>query len=129
MKVQKKGLICIKDILESLESGVEIKAIIDKHYDEYSYIGVRIQEMPEDVGTTMTHLSHIWDNEEDTGNLLGGVCAVDIEQMEQISELDRESGYFGTYAVILGTDYATYGEDAAEIIMRDPEVLGCIKAE
>jgi len=55
-----------------------------------------------------------WEGEEDTGDLLDGVCAVDVEQMERISELDRESGYFGTYAIILGANYATYGDDAAE---------------
>lgn len=125
MKVRIEGMICIEDILES----TEIKAIIDKHYEDYDYIGVRIQETPEDVGTTITHLSHVWEGEEDTGDLLDGVCAVDVEQMERISELDRESGYFGTYAIILGANYATYGDDAAEIVMRDPEVLGCIKAD
>lgn len=124
MKAKIRGLICIDDILKSEEA----MAIIAKYYDDYDYIGVRVQETPEDIGTTMTHISHDWDSEEDTGDLLDGVCAIDAEQMRRVSELERETGYFGTYALVMGADYATYGEDAAEIIMRDPVVLGCVKA-
>jgi hypothetical protein len=85
----------------------------------WGYIGVRVQEEPFELGG-IDHLSHIWDNGDDTEEELDGICAIHIDHLEVAPE------YFGEHVAIIVSDRATYGEDAGEIIMQGAEVAAII---
>lgn len=85
---------------------------------EYEYIGVRVQEQEFELGE-IDHVSHIWDNNNDTGVELDGIC---------VCELDRlgANDYFGDHVAIICGYRASFGEDDGELIIRDPEVVSVI---
>lgn len=125
IKVKIKGLVSISDILNDAEINT-----LAAGCDKYAYIGIRIQETPEQIGSTLTHVSHVWDDEDDTGELLPGVCALDYSEMLNLPPLEKEfGGYPGEYVLILGSQHATAGGDPAEIIMRHPVVLECVETK
>lgn len=115
-------LIRIRDI-QNIDN---IQDIIAQHAGDYEYVGIRIQEMPSEVGKELTHNSHVWDDGEDTGEEIDGVCAIDPKQIQYLSRMEINMGYFGEYILIIGSDYAQHGADPAEIIMKKPTVLACI---
>lgn len=91
------------------------QAAEELHYD-YERVGIRVQEVPFELGE-MTHCSHVWDDGEDTGVELSGVCVLDSGRAELF---DR---YFGDHiAIIAGNEYE-YGEDDGEIILKDAVVI------
>lgn len=85
---------------------------------DYEFIGIRVQEQPFELGSIL-HLSHVWDNGEDTGVELGGICVCRLDR------LGREQ-YFGNHAAIICGNEAEYGEDDGELIIRDAEVVKVI---
>lgn len=97
-----------------------IKSIVDEmELDyEYEYIGVRVQEQEFSLGK-MDHVSHVWDNGNDTGIELDGVC------VSKISSLGTNE-YWGKHAAIVCGYSAEYGEDDGELIIRDAEVVAVI---
>lgn len=82
--------------------------------ERYGYIGIRVQEEEFELGE-MTHVSHVWDDGDDTGEELSGVCATRI----QSSVFPQ---YFGNHVAIVCGDRAEYGEDDGEIIIEDATV-------
>jgi hypothetical protein len=114
--------------LRDIKNNETVNKIAEKYIDEYEHIGIRIQEMPSEVGKELTHNSHIWDDGNDTGEELDGVCALEWEQFNRLDMFALATGYAGPYVLILGTySNVEYGNDPAEIIMRSPVVLACIK--
>ena len=97
-----------------------------KKYDGYEYIGIRVQDLLEIVGTEMEHRSRVWEDGLYTCEELNGVCAVNARADYA---KNNSTGYFGEYMIVLGSFHASWGEDVGEIIMEDPEVLECIKRE
>lgn len=93
-----------------------VKELASDPYREYEYIGIRVQEVPFEVGE-MSHLSHIWDDGEDTGVELSGICALSGEYAH------RASSYYGDHIAIVAGNSAEYGEDIGEIIISDAVVL------
>lgn len=88
-------------------------------------LGIRVQISSEtptpDVGDTLRHRSHVWDDDEDTEEELRGVCAVDARKLDIVWK------YYGDDLLLLrGWDW-THGEDEGEIIIRDPVVVGVFK--
>lgn len=83
---------------------------------EYEYIGIRVQEVPFELGK-MDHVSHIWDDGNDTGEEIDGVCVINFDQAE------LAKNYFGDHIAIIGGNNREWGEDAGEIIISDPVVL------
>ena len=81
---------------------------------KYGYIGIRVQEEPFELGE-MDHISHIWDNGDDTGIELDGVCATDINSV-------MAPEYYGEHIAIICGNHAEVGEDVGEIIIRDAVV-------
>lgn len=96
---------------------------IDEIGAEYSFIGVRVQEEAYglNVGDVVTHNSHIWDDGDDTGVELDGISAMSIDRLNAI-----RCEYYGSTVIILGSDYAEYGEDIGEIVMQDAQVLAIV---
>lgn len=85
---------------------------------DYAKIGIRVQDVPFELGP-MSHLSHIWENNNDTGEELDGVCAQDINTIGTC----ENDYYFGDYIAIIAGNTYTYGQDAGEIIIEDAEVV------
>lgn len=96
---------------------------IDDLTDAYGFIGIRVQEETYGltVGDTVAHNSKVWVDGDETDEELDGVSAMNINALDAV-----QGYYFGACVLILGSNYAGYGEDAGEIIMRDAKVLAII---
>lgn len=97
-----------------------IKGIVDEMdlTYEYEYVGVRVQSQEFSLGK-MEHVSHVWDNGNDTGIELDGVC------VSRISSLGANE-YWGEHVAIVCGYSAGYGEDDGELVVRDAEVVAVI---
>lgn len=84
----------------------------------YEFVGVRVQEQEFELGT-IEHLSHVWDNGDDTGVELDGICVCSLDRM-------GVNNYFGDHVAIICGNEAEYGEDDGELIIRDAEVVKVI---
>jgi len=101
-----------KTILERKEE------IIDKYYwdEDYSFIGIRVQETPFELGT-INHKSLVWEDGNETDEELEGICVVDIKYFKSCSS------YYGQYVAIICGNNAEIGEDAGELIIQDAVVV------
>lgn len=88
----------------------------------YAAAGVRVQDVPFAIGP-MSHKSHVWDDGDDTGEELPGVCAM---RWDRIREAQQNGYYFGDYAAVIAGDSYEYGEDSGEIIIHDPVVIAIL---
>lgn len=105
----------------------ELKEMIDNNdWDiEYGKFGIRIQELPFELGP-MDHNSRVWVDGEETDEELDGVCAIDLNAPEAAESL-KGNGYFGSYIALIASNSYEYGFDAGEVILKDAEVLYIIK--
>lgn len=102
----------------------EIRAIKDTADEmglswDYEFVGVRVQEEGFDFGE-IDHLSHVWDNGDDTGVELDGICACKLDRL-------GVNRYYGDHAAIICGNDAEYGEDDGEIIIRDAVVVKILR--
>lgn len=96
------------------------KGIAEELSWDYGKIGIRVQEVPFELGE-MSHRSHVWVDGDETDEELDGVCAQDVDTIDSYHHM-----YYGDYiALVAGNDY-TYGEDAGEIIISDPVVVAIL---
>lgn len=90
-------------------------------YREYDYIGVRVQD-EEFAAGAIEHVSHIWVDGVDTGEEIGGICAVGAhvgaDMLRQLVET-----YDGKHVAIIGSNSMEYGEDQGEIILYNAFVI------
>lgn len=101
----------------TLEMIEKVKEMASDPYREYEYIGIRIQDdIPFKLGK-MSHNSHIWNDGDDTGEELPGICVIDGHKAHLITS------YYGNHAAIICGDHAEYGEDKGELIISDPIVI------
>lgn len=89
-------------------------------------LGIRTQEQPFELGT-LDHSSVAWDDGEETGEELDGVCATRLDAPEvrmHASDYSPLMGYyFGEHVAIVAGSLCETGQDAGEVIIRDPEVI------
>lgn len=85
---------------------------------DYEFVGVRVQDQDFELGT-IEHLSHVWDNGDDTGVELDGICVCSLDRL-------GVNNYFGDHVAIICGNEAEYGEDDGELIIRDAEVVKVI---
>ena len=85
---------------------------------DYEAVGVRVQDVPFSPGS-MSHRSHVWDNGDDTGVELDGICVCSLDRL-------GVNNYFGNHVAIICGNEAEYGEDDGELIIRDAEVVKVI---
>lgn len=105
--------------------------------NEFCYEGyaVRTQDVPFELGP-IDHVSHIWDDGEDTGEELDGLCGTHLADCDEFDrELDRalaihfglligHGGYPGGHTALIGYNgLRRLGMDEYEIIMQDSVVL------
>ena len=102
----------------------QVKKIAEEHDIGYECIAIRVQEVPFELGE-MDHVSHRWDDGDDTGEELDGVSGTKISAIKEAHA--SAAHYYGEHlAVIAGNNY-TYGEDAGEVVIADPQVIAIIK--
>ena len=94
----------------------KVKAMAADPYRDYEYIGIRTQEVPFELGE-MTHLSHIWDDGNDTGVELNGVSVL------LGAYADLATQYYGDHVAIVAGNCGEYGEDKGEIVISDATVI------
>ena len=100
----------------------EIREIMEELKWDYEMVAIRTQEEPFELGA-IDHRSHIWEDGDDTGEELDGICGT----TESGIEMHMNGTYFGGHvAMIAGKEYE-YGEDAHEVIIRDAECVRIIK--
>ena len=102
---------------EMIENIKNIAEEMDLSWD-YEFVGVRVQEQGFELGA-IEHLSHVWDNGDDTGVELDGICACKLDRL-------GVNQYFGDHVAIICGNEAECGEDDGEIIIRDAEVVKVI---
>lgn len=102
---------------EMIENIKKIAEEMDLSWD-YEFVGVRVQEQEFELGT-IEHLSHVWDNGDDTGVELDGICVCSLDRL-------GSNNYFGDHVAIICGNEAEYGEDDGELIIRDAEVVKVI---
>lgn len=102
-----------------------LKEVAEELYFDYEMIGIRVQDVPFELGE-INHLSHVWDDGEDTGEELCGICVIDYKEIESLVERQRKGfcgGYPGTHVAIIAGNYGMSGEDFGELIIEDAEVI------
>lgn len=108
-----------KELIETIRAKAEELELTD----EYEYIGIRVQEQDFRLGE-MLHTSHIWDDGEDTGEELNGVCTTNIDKLDMSARVNGE--YYGDHLAIICGNRADYGEDYGELIIEDAIVTAII---
>ena len=103
MKLDKQFIAKVREVVEENE--------LDS---KYGCIGIRVQEEPFKLGE-MTHVSHVWDDGDDTGIELNGVCATTISARH----FPEYSGHHG--ALVVG-NHCEIGEDEGELVIEDATV-------
>ena len=97
----------------------KINDMLDELIYDYEHIGIRVQDEPFTLGP-IGHLSHVWEDGEDTCEELDGICAVKVGFPGWENIVGQ---YFGEHIAIVAGNEASYGEDAGEIIISDATVI------
>ena len=97
-----------------------IMEIADEHGWDYEIIAIRVQDVPFELGE-ITHASHVWDDGDDTGEELDGLCCTRVDMMSHI-----QGEYYGDYLSVIGGNSYEYGEDVGEVIISDPVAIEII---
>lgn len=97
-----------------------VKEIAADPYREYEHIGIRVQDEHQFELGVLNHVSNIWEDGDDTGVELPGVCVIRADRAELANT------YYGDHVAIIGGNHIEYGEDDGELIICDPVVLEVI---
>ena len=103
MKANKEMIVKAREIVEEME--------LDS---KYGYIGIRVQEVPFELGE-MNHVSQVLDRGFETAETLNGVCATSINSV-------AFQEYFGDHVAIVCGNRAEMGEEIGELIIEDAVV-------
>jgi hypothetical protein len=100
----------------------QVRKIVEDNDTGYECIAVRVQEVPFELGE-MSHVSHRWDDGDDTGEELDGVCGTAVNAIKA----NARTTYYGEHLAVIAGNHYTYGEDAGEVVISDPQVIAIIK--
>lgn len=84
----------------------------------YEVYGIRTQEEPFALGE-IDHRSHIWEDGDDTGEELDGICCT----TKEMAKLHTSGYYYGKHTAIIAGNRSHSGEDEGEIVITDPVVV------
>lgn len=97
---------------------------------EHVHHGIRVDyDHPGPVGDWARD-SRVWDNNELTDDTLNGTSALEInpENRSHIhSVLHTSEDYGGKHISVLGSDYASHGQDPGEKVMKNAKILMTFK--
>lgn len=102
-----------------------------KEQCDYEYIGVRTQEEAFALGE-ISHCSSVWVDEEETDDMLDGICCTSIDSPAIVAHCDEGvrsmyGKYYGGHSALIASNDADIGEDVGELILRDAVVVKIIK--
>lgn len=100
----------------------EIRATMEELQWDYGMVAIRTQDEPFELGA-IDHFSHIWEDGDDTGEELDGVCGTTANGVEK----HINGYYFGNHVAIIAGNSYEYGEDEDEVIIKDAVVVKIIK--
>ena len=100
----------------------QVKKIAEENDMDYECIAIRVQEVPFELGE-MSHVSHRWDDGDDTGEELDGVSGTKVSSIKA----NASTTYYGEYLAVIAGNYYTYGEDVGEVVIEDAKVIAIIK--
>lgn len=100
----------------------QVKKIAEENDMDYECIAVRVQKEPFEFGE-MDHVSHRWDDGDDTGEELDGVSGTKVSSIKA----NARTTYYGEHLAVIAGNRYTYGEDAGEVVIEDPQVIAIIK--
>lgn len=101
-----------------------IKEIAEEHDYDYDCIGVRVQDVPFELGE-ISHCSSVWVDGEETDELLDGICVISVSELGRVYK--SSSFYFGDHVAVIGGNINAYGEDDGEVILENAEVIEIIE--
>lgn len=110
----------------------QIKEAIEQVKEDsgFEFIGIRTQDEPFELGG-IDHLSHVWEDGDDTGEELNGISATNVNSpciKMHSDEADWRTGkYLGKHCAIIAGNHAERGEDAGEIIIVDAVVVEILR--
>lgn len=94
-----------------------VQDVAESLYWDYAVIGIRWQDEEFALGP-IGHCSHVWDDGNDTGVELDGICVQDVKTLEHC-----RNDYYGDHIAIIAGNTYTYGEDPGEVILEDAVVV------
>lgn len=101
-----------KEILNKIDE-------LDDAFELGAYTGIRVQEVPFELGE-IDHCSRVWIDGDETDEELDGICVTKPEHMSS-------NEYYGEYAAIITGDLVEYGEDLGEMILTNARVVAIIR--
>ena len=108
----------------------EILEIANKFVDDYEVVAIRSQYEEFSLGP-INHQSCVWDDGEETDELLDGISATAIESYAMrahSSEWDWQSGWYsGDHQAIICRNIYDMGQDDGEVVIEDPVIVAIIK--
>lgn len=102
----------------------QVKKIAEENDMDYECIAIRVQEVPFELGE-MSHVSHRWDDGDDTGEELDGVCGTKVSSIKAANAITAY--YYGEHLAVIAGNHYTYGEDDGEVVIEDAKVIAIIK--
>ena len=102
------------------EMKAQIKAIAEGNRWDYEVIAIRVQDVTFELGE-INHVSHVWDDGDDTGEELPGLSCTNVDSIDYI-----QGEYFGEYLAVIGGNSYEYGEDIGEVIIKDAKVIAVL---
>lgn len=100
----------------------QVKKIAEENDMDYECIAIRVQDVPFELGE-MSHVSHRWDDGDDTGEELDGVSGTKVSSIKA----NASTTYYGKYLAVIAGNRYTYGEDVGEVVIEDAKVIAIIK--
>ncbi|WP_291243960.1 hypothetical protein [Fournierella sp.] len=93
---------------------------------DYFLVGIRCQEVSFSLGE-MNHVSHVWEDGEDTGEELNGVCVVEAGSARRVFSGIFSVEYPGEHVAIVASNDGYNGEDYGELVLENAEVIEILK--
>lgn len=106
----------------------EIRELAEELRWEYDTVGIRTQDVPFEIGD-IDHVSKVWDDGDETGEELDGLCVTDVfaNEIKMHLGLDDFGSYMGEHTAIVCGDLVEYGVDPGEKIIKNAVVVKIIK--
>lgn len=96
-----------------------INQIINNLKNEYEFVGIRTNDKLNAIGDK----SNIWIDNNFTKDKLDGLSCTDINSDYVNSHFNGEYSSLGKIKMIVAGDYASKGEDIAEIIIEAKKII------
>lgn len=102
------------------ELAAKVKELAEELRYDYGVVGIRVQEVPFELGE-LDHCSKVWDDGDETDEELDGVCITMDAYIDDCVSGDLQ--YYGDHVAVIAGNRFDYGEDYGEAVVKDPIVV------